>query len=229
MVLPCASMTSSEQHELPRVWSIVVGAGSGSRFGGLKQYEVVGKERVIDRSVATARLASEGVVVVVPPADAETEGGIAGGTSRSASVRNGLDHVPADADIICVHDAARPFASAQLFADVIAAVRAGADAAIPAVPVTDTIKIVAADGSGRVESTPDRSTLVAVQTPQAFKASALRNAHAAGESGVDATDDAMLVERAGGVVVVVAGEQRNRKITTPEDLEWARREVEHDF
>ena len=229
MVLPCASMTSSERHELPRVWSIVVGAGSGSRFGGLKQYEVVGKERVIDRSVATARLASEGVVVVVPPADAETEGGIAGGASRSASVRNGLDHVPADADIICVHDAARPFASAQLFADVIAAVRAGADAAIPAVPVTDTIKIVAADGSGRVESTPVRSTLVAVQTPQAFKASALRNAHAAGESGVDATDDAMLVERAGGVVVVVAGEQRNRKITTPEDLEWARREVEHDF
>jgi len=206
-----------------------VGAGSGSRFGGLKQYEVVGKERVIDRSVATARLASEGVVVVVPPADAENEGGVAGGASRSASVRNGLDHVPADADIVCVHDAARPFASAQLFADVIAAVRAGADAAIPAVPVTDTIKIVSADGSGRVESTPDRSTLVAVQTPQAFRASALRNAHAVGESGVDATDDAMLVERAGGVVVVIEGEQRNRKITTPEDLDWARREVEHDF
>ena len=222
-------MTSSEQHEHRAVWSIVVGAGSGSRFGGLKQYEVVGDQRVIDRSVATARRSSEGVVVVVPAADAETEGGVAGGVSRSASVRNGLDHVPADADIICVHDAARPFASAQLFADVIAAVRAGADAAIPAVAVTDTIKIVAADGSGRVESTPDRSTLVAVQTPQAFRASALRNAHAAGESGVDATDDAMLVERAGGVVVVVAGEQRNRKITTPEDLEWARREVEHDF
>jgi 2-C-methyl-D-erythritol 4-phosphate cytidylyltransferase len=229
MVLPCGSMTSSEQHGHPRVWSIVVGAGSGSRFGGLKQYEIVGNQRVIDRSVATARLASEGVVVVVPAADAETEGGVAGGASRSESVRNGLDQVPADADIVCVHDAARPFASVQLFEYVIAAVRAGADAAIPAVPVTDTIKVVATDGSGRVESTPERSTLVAVQTPQAFRASALRNAHAEGDNRIDATDDAMLVEHAGGVVVVVAGEQRNRKITTPEDLEWARREVEHDF
>jgi len=82
-------MTSSEQHGHPRVWSIVVGAGSGSRFGGLKQYEIVGNQRVIDRSVATARLASEGVVVVVPAADAETEGGVAGGASRSESVRNG--------------------------------------------------------------------------------------------------------------------------------------------
>ena len=115
-------------------------------------------------------MVSDGVVVVVPAGDVEREGGIAGGASRSESVRNGLAQVPADADIVCVHDAARPFASADLFEQVIAAVRNGADAAIPAVPVTDTIKIVAADGSGTVESTPDRSTLVAVQTPQAFAA-----------------------------------------------------------
>lgn len=226
MVLPCGSMTSSEHRQHGHVWSIVVGAGSGARFGGMKQYETLGDTRVIDRSVSTARVVSDGVVVVVPAGDVEREGGIAGGASRSESVRNGLAQVPADADIVCVHDAARPFASADLFEQVIAAVRNGADAAIPAVPVTDTIKIVAADGSGTVESTPDRSTLVAVQTPQAFAAVALRRAHELDDGTSTATDDAMLVERAGGVVVVVDGEGSNRKITTQDDLEWARREVE---
>ncbi|MGA0270002.1 MAG: 2-C-methyl-D-erythritol 4-phosphate cytidylyltransferase [Ilumatobacteraceae bacterium] len=219
-------MTSSEQPQHGHVWSIVVGAGSGARFGGMKQYETLGDTRVIDRSVSAARAVSDGVVVVVPAGDVEREGGIAGGASRSESVRNGLAQVPADADIVCVHDAARPFASTDLFEQVIAAVRNGADAAIPAVPVTDTIKIVASDGSGTVESTPDRSTLVAVQTPQAFAAVALRRAHELDDGTSTATDDAMLVERAGGVVVVVDGESSNRKITTQDDLEWARREVE---
>ena len=219
-------MTSSEHRQHGHVWSIVVGAGSGARFGGMKQYEMLGGTRVIDRSVSTARAVSDGVVVVVPAGDVEREGGVAGGASRSESVRNGLAQVPADADIVCVHDAARPFASTDLFEQVIAAVRNGADAAIPAVPVTDTIKIVAADGSGTVESTPDRSTLVAVQTPQAFAAVALRRAHELDDGTSTATDDAMLVERAGGVVVVVDGEGSNRKITTQDDLEWARREVE---
>jgi len=219
-------MTSSEQPQHGHVWSIVVGAGSGARFGGMKQYETLGDTRVIDRSVSAARAVSDGVVVVVPAGDVEREGGIAGGASRSESVRNGLAQVPADADIVCVHDAARPFASTDLFEQVIAAVRNGADAAIPAVPVTDTIKIVASDGSGTVESTLDRSTLVAVQTPQAFAAVALRRAHELDDGTSTATDDAMLVERAGGVVVVVDGESSNRKITTQDDLEWARREVE---
>ena len=147
-------MTSSERTQHGHVWSIVVGAGSGARFGGTKQYEMLGDTRVIDRSVSTARAVSDGVVVVVPASDVEREGGVAGGVSRSESVRNGLAQVPADADIVCVHDAARPFASTDLFEQVIAAVRNGADAAIPAVSVTDTIKIVASDGSGTVESTP---------------------------------------------------------------------------
>ena len=219
-------MTSSEHRQHGHVWSIVVGAGSGARFGGMKQYEMLGGTRVIDRSVSTARAVSDGVVVVVPAGDVEREGGVAGGASRSESVRNGLAQVPADADIVCVHDAARPFASTDLFEQVIAAVRNGADAAIPAVSVTDTIKIVASDGSGTVESTPDRSTLVAVQTPQAFAAVALRRVHELDDGTSTATDDAMLVERAGGVVVVVDGEGSNRKITTQDDLEWARREVE---
>jgi 2-C-methyl-D-erythritol 4-phosphate cytidylyltransferase len=131
-------------------------------------------------------------------------------------VRAGLAAVPADATIVCVHDAARPLASVELYRRAIAAVHDGADAAIPGIPVTDTIKVVA---DGVVVSTPDRSALVAVQTPQAFRAGVLRAAH---EAGGDATDDAALVEGLGGVVAVVAGETTNRKITVPEDLTWAR-------
>lgn len=210
-----------------RVWTIVVGGGGGRRFGGAKQYERLTADgagpRVIDAAVAAARDAGDGVVVVVPAADAEREGGVAGGDSRSESVRAGLAAVPAEAGLICVHDAARPLASRALFAAVIAAVRAGADGAVPALPVSDTIKVV--DAGGRVVATPDRASLVAVQTPQAFRADALRRAHA---GGADGTDDAALVEACGGLVVTVAGEPHNAKITTVEDLDrartwWARR------
>lgn len=202
------------------VWTIVVAGGSGRRFGGPKQYETLGGRRVLDWSVAAAREASHGAVVVLPADDAAREGGVAGGATRSDSVRAGLAAVPAEATIVCVHDGARPFADAALFARVIAAVHAGADAAIPGIAVADTIKQVATDGA--VVGTPVRDTLRAVQTPQAFRASVLRAAHAAGG---DATDDATLVEAAGGRVVVVEGDARNRKITDPADLRWARERV----
>jgi 2-C-methyl-D-erythritol 4-phosphate cytidylyltransferase len=154
---------------------------------------------------------------VLPASDAEREGGVVGGDTRSESVRRGLAAVPADATIICVHDAARPFASAHLYREVIAQVHRGADGAVPALAVTDTIKQV--NALNVVVNTPDRSTLVAVQTPQAFNANVLRTAHASSPEG---TDDATLVEQLGKQVVVVAGETMNRKLTTPEDLEWAR-------
>ena len=140
----------------------MVAAGSGQRFGGPKQYSSLGGRRVIDWAVHAAREASDGVVVVVPAADAEREGGVAGGASRSESVRNGLARVPADADIVCVHDGARPFADAELFRRVIEAVAAGADAAVPGVPIADTVKVV--DDAGTVRSTPTRDTVRAVQT-----------------------------------------------------------------
>jgi 2-C-methyl-D-erythritol 4-phosphate cytidylyltransferase len=199
------------------VWTIVVAAGSGARFGGPKQFSMLGDRRVLDWSVETAGSSSTGVVVVLPAADAEREGGVAGGETRSESVRCGLAAVPADATIICVHDAARPFASAHLYREVIMQVHAGAESAIPALPVTDTIKQV--NSQNIVVATPDRSSLVAVQTPQAFRASVLRAAHASSPEG---TDDATLVEAMGKQVVVVAGEVMNRKLTAPEDLEWAR-------
>ena len=199
------------------VWTIVVAGGSGARFGRAKQFESLGSERVLDRSVRIARTASAGVVVVVPEADVDREGGVAGGATRSDSVRRGLTAVPDEAAVICVHDAARPFASPALYDAVVEAVLAGADAAVPGVPVTDTIKQV--DAQSVVVATPDRATLVAVQTPQAFRAAALRAAHASAGEG---TDDAALVEAAGGRVVVVPGESMNRKITEPGDLDWAR-------
>ena len=203
-----------------KVWTIVVAGGSGARFGGPKQYEVLGDRRIIDHSVETARHCGDGVVIVVPAADCDREGGVAGGATRSESVRAGLAMVPDDATIVCVHDAARPFATPALFAAVIAAVHQGADAAIPGVAVADTIKLV--DDNGVVINTPRRDRVMAVQTPQAFRAEVLRAAHT---SAGEATDDAALVEARGGHVVVVAGDVRNRKITHPDDLTWARAEV----
>jgi 2-C-methyl-D-erythritol 4-phosphate cytidylyltransferase len=199
-----------------QTWAIVVAGGSGARFGGPKQFHELGDARLVDRAVATALRASDGVVVVLPagvswdgpPVDAA----VVGGATRSASVRAGLDAVPAGAEIVVVHDAARPLASDALFAAVVDAVRAGADGAVPGVPVADAIKRVAGN---RVLETVSRDDLVAVQTPQAFRAAVLRRAHA---EGADGPDDAALVEAIGGSVVVVPGEAANVKITAPEDV-----------
>lgn len=200
-------------------WAIVVAAGGGARFGGAKQFDDLAGMRVVDHAVAAGRAVVDGTVVVVPSghewSGAPESVAVTGGETRTASVRSGLGAVPRDADIIVVHDAARPLATAGLFRLVIAAVVAGADGAIPGVPLADTVKRVHQD---RVVETLDRDPLVAVQTPQAFRADVLRRAH---RSGAEATDDAALVEVSGGSVVVVPGEASNRKITTPGDLEVA--------
>ena len=203
------------------MWAVVVAAGSGRRFGSQKQFAALGGGTVLDRAVAVAGEVVDGVVAVVPADRAdERPRSVAGGGTRSESVRRGLAAVPAEADVIVVHDGARPFASVALFRAVIGAVREGADAAVPGIPVSDTVKVV--DDAMVVVETLDRSRLVAVQTPQAFRAAALRAAHAGEAEG---TDDASLVERAGGRVVVVPGEPDNRKITVVEDLDWARERV----
>lgn len=210
------------------IWTIVVAAGRGERFGGDKQAADLGGRPVVAHSVATAMRASDGVVVVVAAerldeaevllaeaeAEAEADGVLAvvdGGATRSDSVRSGLAAVPDDAEVILVHDGARPLASDALFARVVAAVKAGADAVVPGVPVADSLRAI--DGS-----VVDRDGVIAVQTPQGFSAHRLRSAHAAGG---DASDDATLVEAAGGTVVVVDGEVANLKITRPVDLALA--------
>jgi 2-C-methyl-D-erythritol 4-phosphate cytidylyltransferase len=210
----------------PTVWCIVVAAGSGSRFGGAKQYERLGERRVLDWALAdagsvTPRPGIDGVVLVVPPeridrSEPTPAAVVAGGDTRSDSVRAGLAAVPDSAEVVVVHDAARPFAGVELFAAVVRAVAEGADAAVPGIELVDTVKRVA---GGQVVETLERAELVAVQTPQAFRAEALRRAH---HGDPEATDDAALVEVAGGRVVVVPGHARNRKITTPDDLERAR-------
>ena len=199
-----------------RVWAVIVAAGWGERFGGPKQFSELGGARLVDHAIATASAACDAVVVVVPDAS-EWEGRevaavATGGASRAESVRAGLAVVPSIAEVIVVHDAARPLASRVLFDTVIDAVRDGADGAVPGLAVVDTLKRV---DDVRVTATVDRVGLVTVQTPQAFDAEVLRAAHA---SGADATDDAALVEAMGGSVVVVPGDPRNLKVTGPADL-----------
>jgi 2-C-methyl-D-erythritol 4-phosphate cytidylyltransferase len=202
-----------------QTWAIVVAAGGGTRFGAAKQFARLGGETVLDRSVTVARAACDGVVVVLAadaawdaPASVERT---VGGETRSDSVRAGLARVPAGADIVVVHDAARPLASPGLYERVVRAVADGADGAVPALPLSDTVKRV--DGGHVVETVP-REGLVGVQTPQAFRADVLRAVHRAG--GVD-TDDAALVEASGGTVVIVDGERYNLKLTVAEDLALA--------
>jgi 2-C-methyl-D-erythritol 4-phosphate cytidylyltransferase len=203
-----------------QTWAIVVAAGGGTRFGGAKQFAPLGATTIVDRSVATARSACDDVVVVVPAAcDWRPPEGIRtteGGATRSASVRAGLACVPPEVDVVVVHDAARPLATATLYERVIEAVRDGADAAVPALSIPDTVKRVR---DGVVIETVPRGDLVAVQTPQAFRRDVLERAHA---GAGDDTDDAALVEAGGGKVVAVEGDARNFKVTVPGDLELAR-------
>jgi 2-C-methyl-D-erythritol 4-phosphate cytidylyltransferase len=210
------------------IWAIVVAAGEGRRFGQPKQFAVLGGRPVIEWSLEASRSVARGVVAVVPESFVGSPGigkgadrVMAGGSTRAASVRRGLAAVPENADVVVVHDAARPLASRELFHAVVDAVAAGADGAIPGIAVADTVKRVR---NGRVVETLDRSELVAVQTPQAFRAEALRRAHA---ESPEATDDAGLLEALGLSVAVVPGEYHNLKLTSPEDLaiaeRWSRR------
>ena len=202
------------------VAAVVVAAGQGTRFGGSKQFALFEGETIAARSVRAARSVADFLVLVVP----EGYGGggegadlvVAGGATRAASVRHGLERC-LDAEIVVVHDAARPLASPALFHAVVDAVASGADAAIPGLALSDTVKRVSVEGEETlVSSTLEREELVAVQTPQAFRRELLVRAHA---SGADASDDAALVEALGARVVVVPGESHNVKITQPQDLE----------
>jgi len=216
--------------------AIVVAGGSGARLPGAveKQFVTLGGRPVVVRALEALAAAPEvGAIVLVVPrgreefARREMVGAfgvprvaavVAGGATRAASVRLGLAAVPADTDWVIVHDAARPLATAALAARVLAA--AGeTGAAVPAIPVADTVKRVR---DGVVVETVDRTGLWIVQTPQAFGQRTLVEAHARAErEGSDATDDAVLVERAGGRVRIVEGEPWNVKITEAGDLALA--------
>lgn len=206
------------------VAAILVAAGAGQRLGAdvPKAFCTVRGRTLLEH--AHTRFAGHVLVrdvVVVAPADRLAEASrlcgspvVAGGATRQESVAAGLSILASDVDAVLVHDVARAFAPAAVIDRVLAALAGGADAVIPVRPVTDTIKQV--DASGSVAFTLDRSSLVAVQTPQGFRRDVLEAAHATGTSVV--TDDAALVEAAGGKVLVVDGADASFKITHPWDL-----------
>jgi 2-C-methyl-D-erythritol 4-phosphate cytidylyltransferase len=215
-------------------WAIVVAVGSGARLGADRPKAFV---RLGDRTLLAASLetlenhdAIDGVVVVVPDGWEErttllvedlcaskVAAAVAGGETRADSVAAGLGELPPACARVLVHDAARPLADEALVDRVLAALDAGAEAVVPALDIPDTVKRV--DGEGTVVETLERAHLRAVQTPQGFVFELLMRAYAGDRSG--ATDCASLVERAGARVVVVPGDPRNLKVTTPHDLERA--------
>jgi 2-C-methyl-D-erythritol 4-phosphate cytidylyltransferase/2-C-methyl-D-erythritol 2,4-cyclodiphosphate synthase len=219
---------------MPDAVAVVLAAGSGERLGSSAPKAFIGvRGRPMLAYAAGAALACHGiawVVAAVPPgfedlahATLEPIGShavVTGGSSRQASVRAALAAIPEDAPVIVCHDAARPFASAVLFRAVLDALD-DADGAVPVVPVSDTMKRVR---GGLVVATEPREDLASAQTPQAFRAPALRDAHArALEANLEFTDDAAALEWAGYRVRAVPGEEGNFKITTAADLARAER------
>jgi 2-C-methyl-D-erythritol 4-phosphate cytidylyltransferase len=209
--------------------ALLVAAGRGERlgFGGPKALVTVAGRPMLDWSLlALSRVDAVAAVVVALPPDRVQEApagviAVAGGTTRSESVRAALLAAPSD-EVVIVHDAARPLATPALFAEsVLRLEQTGVDAVVAAAPVTDTIKQVRAEGRA-VERTLDRSRLWSVQTPQTFRRDALERAlNAPPELLAAATDDAWLIERQGGTVAVLPAPPENFKITTPLDLRVA--------
>src|SRR3954447_15715757 len=199
------------------VVGIVPAAGRGERLGSdrPKAFVVCAGRPLIEWSLDVLRSVCDRVVVAVPPGFSYPDS-VEGGPVRSDSVRRALAAAP-DATVAVVHDAARPFVTRELVERCIAGLE-GYDGAIAATHVVDTVKQV--DDQGRVVATPDRSTLWAVQTPQVFRAQVLRRAlDVPFERLAAATDDASLVEAAGGSVRVVDAPAENFKVTTAVDLE----------
>ncbi len=207
--------------------AIIPAAGSGQRLGGgtPKAFRQLGGTTMLRRGSDAVSAAADIIVVAVPAgwrdAAAAALAGAAypvvvvlGGATRQASVAAALAVLPADVDLVLVHDAARPLMPAAVVAAVVAALRAGAAAVVPALAVTDTLKRL--DPTGRVTGTVDRAGLAAIQTPQGFRRDVLDRAHR-GASSV-ATDDAALVEALGVPVATVPGDPAGLKITTPYDV-----------
>ncbi|KKI22455.1 2-C-methyl-D-erythritol 2,4-cyclodiphosphate synthase [Leucobacter sp. Ag1] len=235
--------TGGTPHPIGSLGVVLVGAGNGTRLGAgvPKAFVEIGGRTLLEHALrAVTALPHAGHIAVVVPADRAAEAlelldaalpddctwstaVVPGGRERHESVRFGIDALPDSVTTVLVHDAARPFASPELFDRVAAEVLRTGSAVVPALPVADTLKRVGADGI--VRETVDRSTLVAVQTPQGFPRELLAAAHATAQlqdgdparQEAPPTDDAEVVQRAGGTVRTVVGEQRAHKLTTPED------------
>lgn len=221
-----------------KIAALLAAAGRGTRMGSIpqkKQYQILGDRPILAHSIAIFQecpLITD-IALVVGPGDvpycwreivdkydfSKVRWIVAGGESRTASVYQGLLALSPDTHMVLVHDGVRPLFPSSLIPQVVQAVHTYG-AAVVAVPVKDTIKI--SDEAGFVAETPDRNTLWAVQTPQAFSYPLLLRAHeAAQDGGLVATDDAMLVEALGHRIKLIPGVYENLKITTPEDMDLA--------
>ncbi len=229
-------------HTLPTLGVVLVGAGRGERLGGgvPKAFVELHGRPLIEFGIGVvtslphaghlvlvvpeshAAQALELVDLVLPERSRWEVSVVAGGRERHESVRFGLDALPSSIETVLVHDAARPFASAELFERVIDGVRRDGTGVVPALRVSDTLKRV--DAEGNVHETVDRAGLVSVQTPQGFPRELLEAAYSGAELQLGETasslptDDAEVVQRAGGQVRTVSGELRAHKLTTPDDF-----------
>jgi len=224
------------------VTAIIAAGGRGLRFGGArpKQLHALEGRSLLERSVEAflAHPSIDEVVVALPAEIADDPPAylrvapkpvrtVAGGARRQDSVSNAFRAADVASDLFVIHDAARPFVSADLIGRTIEAAAAHG-AAIAALEAIDTVKRVGsrdAAGSRVIQETLDRDTIVLAQTPQGFRRDVLAAAVALGESGIEATDEAALAERAGFAVHVVAGDPQNIKITTAEDFDAGRRRL----
>jgi 2-C-methyl-D-erythritol 4-phosphate cytidylyltransferase len=214
------------------VWALLAAAGSGERLGAdrPKAFVRLGEQPLLAESLERLDASDwiDAIVVAAPPGWEEpsillaeelgcskVSSCVTGGATRAESIKRALDEVPEEAAVVLVHDAARPFVDDAVIERVLAPLGEGWDGAVPALPLSDTIKRV--DGDRIVETLP-RAELRAVQTPQAFVAQVLRDAYGSGDLQT-ATDCASLVEARGGRVTIVAGDPRLAKITDAADLE----------
>jgi 2-C-methyl-D-erythritol 4-phosphate cytidylyltransferase len=205
---------------------VVPAAGRGERLGAgaPKALVTLAGRTLLEHAVERLRAARSVDLVVVAVPDGEQDRlsrelsvrTVVGGADRRQSVAAALAALPPEVDIVLVHDAARPLAPSSLVDAVVEAVRAGAPAVVPGLPVADTIKRVDADG--RVLETPGRDSLRSIQTPQGFRREVLERAHRAAPAGTAVTDDAGLVELLGLPVLVVPGSEDAFKVTRPADL-----------
>ncbi|MFJ8214013.1 2-C-methyl-D-erythritol 4-phosphate cytidylyltransferase [Streptomyces sp. NPDC096033] len=231
----------SDESRPHRTAAVIPAAGRGVRLGpgAPKALRALGGTPMLVHAVrAMARSRAVSLVVVVAPPDGATEVRhlldehplpertdvlvVPGGDTRQESVRAGLDALPADITSVLIHDAARPLVPVDTVDSVVEAVRDGAPAVVPALPLADTVKEVEPGRPGEPEpvlGTPERSRLRAVQTPQGFDLKTLLHAHETiAVNGEGATDDAGMVERTGVTVVVVPGHEEAFKVTRPLDL-----------
>lgn len=205
------------------VWAIVLAAGTGSRYGRLKQLEELAGLRLVDHTVGAARRTCDRVAVVLPSGvdwDGEPVDALAvGGDHQSESLRSGLRAVPRSAAVLVLADPAHPLAADRIFTDVVDAVRGGADGAVPVIPMLEVVQRVA---DGVVVETLPKSGTVLAQSPQAFRADVLRAAHAGEPRPVE---NSGMLAALGHRVVTVPGDPANLHVASPEDLSVVRRLV----